>query len=177
MMRHSLIELVQKHTPFDDEESSHAQKTLQFLQANTDCTGRSNLSGHITASAWILCPQREQTLLTHHKKLNRWLQLGGHIESDHTVQQAALREAREESGIDEFELLSHAVFDIDVHTIPANRRVPEHVHYDLRFLLMAKTTQLTISEESNDLRWIDLAGIAEHVSDVSMIRMARKSIP
>lgn len=173
-MRQALKELVQSHTPFDHTEAIHTQATHEFLLRNENCVSRSNLHGHITASAWLLCPQKKQTLLTHHKKLDRWLQPGGHIEDDDTVQEAALREAREESGIIDLRMSGSSIFDIDVHKIPANKEVPEHLHYDLRFLLIAGHMELVISEESNDLTWVDINSVAELVHDTSILRMAQK---
>lgn len=176
-MRQALIDLVVEHTPFDYAEYSHTTRTHKFLLQNQDCITRSNLAGHVTASAWILCPSKKQTLLTHHRKLNRWLQPGGHIEDDQTVQEAALREAREESGIQSLSLSKTSIFDIDVHKIPAHKNVPEHYHYDLRFLITAKHKTLVISEESNDLKWIDLISIANLVDDTSILRMVQKCSP
>ena len=174
-MREALIELVTNHTPFDDTERAHIMSTLEFLHKNKNCTSTDNLKGHITASAWVLSPQRTETLLTHHKKLNRWLQLGGHIEDDITIQEAALREAVEESGIENIHLIKDSIFDMDVHFIPARKEVAEHYHYDIRFLLQAERTDFIISDESNDLAWVKLTDIGDFVSEESVLRMCRKS--
>ncbi len=174
-MKEALIELITKHTPFDDTERAHTMRTLEFLRKNENCTSTDNLKGHITASAWVLSPQRTETLLTHHRKLNRWLQLGGHIEDDATIQAAALREAVEESGIENIHLIEDSIFDIDVHLIPARNEIAEHYHYDIRFLLQAERTDFVISDESNDLAWVKLSDIGSFVSDESVLRMCRKS--
>jgi 8-oxo-dGTP pyrophosphatase MutT (NUDIX family) len=174
-MREVLIELVTNHAPFDDTERAHTMSTLEFLRKNKNCTSTDNLKGHITASAWVLSPDRTETLLTHHKKLNRWLQLGGHIEDDDTIQAAALREAVEESGIENIHLIEDPIFDIDVHLIPARNEIAEHYHYDIRFLLQAERTAFVISDESNDLAWVKLTDIGNFVSEESVLRMCRKS--
>ena len=174
-MKEALIELITKHTPFDDTERAHTMRTLEFLRKNENCTSTDNLKGHITASAWVLSPQRTETLLTHHRKLNRWLQLGGHIEDDATIQAAALREAVEESGIENIHLIEDSIFDIDVHLIPARNEIAEHYHYDIRFLLQAESTDFVISDESNELAWVKLNDIGNFVSDESVLRMCRKS--
>ena len=174
-MRENLIDLVANHTPFDDVEKEHTLNTLAFLNQNRNCTSTDNLVGHITASAWVLSPKLSAVLLTHHKKLNRWLQLGGHIENDATIHQAAHREAVEESGIDKINFLENSVFDIDIHPIPTRNNIAGHLHYDIRFLLQAETTEFVLSPESNELAWVDLASIGELLSDESMLRMCRKS--
>ena len=174
-MRMPLIELVSNHEPFDELEEAHTLKTLEFLEHNDVCTSTENQLGHITASAWVLSPNKSETLLTHHRKLNRWLQLGGHVENDASIQEAALREAREESGIEQLSLVSYTVFDIDVHLIPERKNVGAHYHYDLRFLIQAEKTKFTKSVESNQLAWINLAEVAELDNDESVLRMCRKS--
>ena len=174
-MREVLIELITNHTPFDDMERAHTVSTLDFLRKNKNCTSTDNLKGHITASAWVLSPDRTETLLPHHKKLNRWLQLGGHIDDAATIQEAALREAVEESGIENIHLIKHSIFDMDVHFIPARKEVAEHYHYDIRFLLQAEKTDFVISEESNDLAWVKLIDIGNFVNEESVLRMCRKS--
>lgn len=174
-MRETLIQLVTNHTPFDDTEREHTNNTLGFLHNNPICTSTDNLSGHITASAWVLSPDRTNVLLTHHKKLNRWLQLGGHIEDDATIQEAALREAVEESGIEDIHLIEDSIFDIDAHLIPARYEVPEHFHYDIRYLFQVERTDFVISDESNELAWIKLTEVGHLVRDESVVRMCRKS--
>ncbi len=174
-MREALIELVASHTPIDDMEREHTTSTLGFLHKNQNCTSTDNLKGHITASAWVLSPKRTEILLTHHRKLNRWLQLGGHIDDDATIQEAAFRETVEESGIEHVYLIENSIFDIDVHLIPARNEVADHYHYDIRFLFQAESTDFVISHESNELAWIKLTDIGNLTSDESVLRMGRKS--
>ena len=174
-MREVLIELVANHTPFNDTERAHTMSTLEFLHKNKNCTSTDNLKGHITASAWVLSPDRTETLLTHHRKLNRWLQLGGHIEDDATIQKAALREAVEESGIEDIHLIKDSIFDVGLNVIPARYEVAEQYHYDIRFLLQAERTDFVISNESNDLAWVKLIDIGNFVNEESVLRMCRKS--
>jgi len=174
-MRDTLIDLVENHNPIDDLEKDYAVKTLSFLRENDNCTSSDNLVGHITASAWVLSPSLKETLLTHHKKLGRWLQLGGHIENDSTIQKAALREAIEESGIGNIVLLEKSIFDIDVHKIPTRKNIAEHYHYDLRFLFQAEQKEFVVSSESNNLSWVKLDNVGALVQDESILRMCRKS--
>jgi 8-oxo-dGTP pyrophosphatase MutT (NUDIX family) len=135
--------------------------------------------GHITASAWILDADGERALLTHHRKLGRWLQLGGHVDGEPRVERAALREAVEESGMARFEFAHWAgaltPLDLDVHAIPARGSEPEHLHWDVRFWLRAAPGQaLAISEESTDLRWFTPAELTAATAEESVVRMLRK---
>lgn len=170
-----LMQLLHDYSPADQTEADHYQNILAFVAQTPACTSRQTLSGHVTASAWIMSPQGDAALLTHHRKLNRWLQPGGHIDPDDaTIQAAALREAVEESGIADVRLLEDKLFDIDVHLIPARGTEPEHFHYDVRFLLLAPHRAFVVSEESNELAWIEPDKINERVTDESMLRMVRK---
>lgn len=176
-MQDQLTSLLQAHTASDATEAIHLTTALDFVRSTTDCVSRATLAGHVTASAWILHPDGKSALLTHHKKLNRWLQLGGHTDdADTSIQAAAAREAREESGMADLRLLSDALFDVDVHPIPARGDEPAHYHHDLRFLFQAQHADFTVSEESHALAWVPLATLAAEDGNASVARMARKSL-
>ncbi|MCH8619712.1 NUDIX hydrolase [Undibacterium sp. TS12] len=176
-MQDLLITLLKAHQSVNATEENHRLHTLDFVSSTPACTNRDTSAGHITASAWILSPDGKAALLTHHKKLNRWLQLGGHLEDDPDIRAAAAREAREESGIESLQLLSDALFDVDVHPIPARKNEPEHYHYDLRFLFQSPVTEFRVSDESHDLAWVPLAQLVADGSNESVSRMARKTLP
>ena len=131
--------------------------------------------GHMTASAWLISADGKRVLLTHHRKLNLWLQPGGHCEGDADIRRVALKEAQEESGIDQWDFVSEEIFDIDIHEIPAHRQEPAHYHYDVRFLLQAVGNEdYVVSEESHDLAWVELEKLSAYTDEESILRMARK---
>ena len=135
------------------------------------------MPGHITGSAWIIDATRHYVLLTHHAKLNKWLQLGGHADGELNPLAVAMREAREESGLTKLRVISEEVFDVDRHLIPARKTDPDHFHYDIRFMIEADPDEpLLISDESHDLAWIEIAKMAEYNNEESMLRMARKTL-
>ena len=122
-------------------------------------------------------PELDQVFFTHHKKLNRWLQPGGHSDSDPNTLAVAMREASEESGIEDvfIQPLLDTIFDVDIHRIPARKTEPEHLHFDVRFILEADQSQpLKISEESNEIAWIPVAEIPNLTNEESILRMLRK---
>ena len=108
-------------------------------------------------------------LLTHHRKLNKWLQLGGHCDDNPDVAAGALREAQEESGIQNFTFIVPGIFDLDIHAIPG----PCAYHYDVRFLLEAEHANFLISDESHDVAWVPFAEI-EQYQEESVLRMNKK---
>lgn len=176
MTRADLLAQLAAHRPFTEEEAAMCARLAAFVAAHEDCFERSLAIGHITGSAWVLDHERTHVLLHHHKKLNKWLQLGGHADGDGDVLAVALREAREESGLTEVRPVRREIFDVDIHRIPARKADPEHDHYDIRYLLEADRGQpLAISSESRDLRWVPLDAVAELTSEESMLRMLRKT--
>jgi len=146
-----------------------------FLATEGALFERSHPPGHFTGSAWLVSADGERVLLTHHRKLGRWLQLGGHADGDTDLAQVALREAEEESGLVDL-AVDAAIFDIDRHAIPARGDEPEHWHYDVRFVVRATGSEaFAVSEESLALAWKPVAQIAtDPTSDDSLQRMARK---
>lgn len=157
------------------EQANVAHEFLSLLDEPEDPFIRERLSGHFTASCWLVNPAGDQVLLTHHRKLQRWLQLGGHADGERDLQQAALKEAHEESGLSGL-CAQPWIFDLDRHTIPARGEVPEHDHFDVRYVIVA-LGDLTpvVSEESLDLQWRDIATIAnDAAADPSMQRMATR---
>lgn len=154
MHRIQLLALLKDFVPYDHKEQIDKQCMISFVEQHVDCFERSLLVGHITGSAWVVSPDNSKALLTHHKKLNTWLQLGGHCDGNSNVLQVALREVQEESGIEHINPLSESIFDIDIHPIPARGNEPEHYHYDVRFIIQANTEAYIVSPESHDLAWI-----------------------
>ncbi len=178
MHRQPLLALLERYTQLHPQERV-VERFTAFVNEHPDCLERTCVLGHITASAWIVSPDGTQALLTHHRKLDRWLQLGGHVDGESDVVQAALREAQEESGIDEFDVLAGTAtqpLDLDIHRIPDRGAEPAHDHLDVRFLLRAKSEQLQISDESNDLRWFPLDEVRHATEEESVLRLGRKAV-
>ena len=150
---------------------------IRFLELlhHEDAFQRTHLPGHITGSAFIVSEDFKQTLLVHHVKLNKWLQPGGHADGDTNVTGVALREANEETGLQNLTLASPEIFDLDIHTIPVRKDFPEHDHYDVRYLFKASTKeQIIVSEESHDVKWVKLSELEKFNSQVSVLRMRDK---
>ncbi len=178
MHRRALLDLLSRYEAqrqMSPGERGSFDRIVAFVRAHPDCFERSLLKGHITGSAWVMSHDEERCVLTHHKKLGIWVQPGGHADGESDVWQVAFREATEESGIPDLESVGLDIFDVDVHRIPANSKVPEHDHYDVRFLFRSPPeAKLIVSEESHDLRWVDQTALADFPVDDSVRRMAKK---
>ncbi len=175
----SLLAMLEKHQSAFDEEGLFLQLAIQFVEKHPfDFWKRSTLEGHLTASAWVLNPGKDKALLIHHLGLDRWFQPGGHVEDeDNTLIQSALREVKEECGIAQLSILSDGIFDLDIHVIPGKKDVPEHLHYDVRFLFGAETEVVAFDKsEVRDLRWVSLREFTHANVQQAIRRMALKSL-
>lgn len=159
-----------------DGERAVAEETLRFIDANPDCLWRTCQTGHLTGSAWIVDPSRRRTLLTLHRKLGKWLQLGGHADGEAHLSEVALRETREESGLESVRLVSADLFDLDRHWIPERRGDAGHHHYDFRFLVEADDrAPLIVGDESHQLAWVDLDDVHRLNHEPSLLRLVQKT--
>lgn len=149
--------------------------TLDFVSNNEECFERTLIIGHVTASGWIVSEDRAKVLLMHHRKLDKWFQPGGHCDGHPDVRQVARKEVEEETGLQEFRLVSDQIFDVDIHEIPANTKDSAHFHYDIRFLFEADDARPILGNiESKEVKWVDLESVAGYNDSESILRMARK---
>lgn len=157
------------------EEGEVVADFAEFLASDPAVFERAHQVGHFTGSAWLVSADGERVLLTHHRKLGRWLQLGGHADGDIDLARVALREAREESGIEGL-TVGDDIFDLDAHRIPARGNEPAHWHYDVRYVVRATTSEdFVVSGESLALAWRSIHELATDAdTDSSLRRMARK---
>lgn len=172
--RTQLLQLLAEFARRHATQSSIVAEFSDFVRDHSNCCCRELQIGHITGSAWVASGDGRRVLLTHHKKLNRWLQPGGHADGDTDIAWVALREVREETGLPDLRIEAD-IFDLDRHWIPAYRDVPGHWHYDVRFVVHATgSEEFIVSNESHALRWYSIDDIAHTGEwDESLRRMAR----
>jgi 8-oxo-dGTP pyrophosphatase MutT (NUDIX family) len=157
--------------PRDAAQAEARAFMLAFVDAHPDALLRTCLEGHLTAAALVVDAAGERALLTLHRKLGKWLQLGGHCDGQGDLGAAALREATEESGIDGL-VLEPAPIDLDVHRIPARPGEPEHWHLDTRFVARAPAgAREEVSDESHALAWFTPAEARRAGVDASVTRL------
>jgi 8-oxo-dGTP pyrophosphatase MutT (NUDIX family) len=164
------------HASFDRaEEAAILAKFLAFVSSTPDCFERTSPHGHITGSALVVSPDLRRVLLTHHAKLDKWLQLGGHSDGSPKTAEVAYREVEEESGLTRLSFVQTDPYDFDWHDIPARPNEPAHIHYDVRFLIAADPEEpLVITKESKDLRWFTVDEARRLTSERSMHRQFDK---
>jgi 8-oxo-dGTP pyrophosphatase MutT (NUDIX family) len=172
-----LLEELRRYRPAGEAEESHHRTIMGHLVHARAPLSRSKFApGHVTASLFIVDPRSRRVLLHHHRRLGRWLQMGGHLETGEAPAAAALREGREESGLADLELLSPEIFDVDVHLIPSSDGDPDHFHYDVRYVARTATPEAIALDatESRDLAWVDLDRAVELMDEAASTRAIAK---
>lgn len=175
-----IITLLQAHAPADDKEARDVAFIIEMCRKHPNILNMNCEPGHLTGSALVVHPGSGRVLLNHHRKLDKWLQFGGHFDYETDPADVALREAREESGISDlrFAQLPATPFDIDAHIIPARGDRPEHWHLDLRYLVYTDTPdQAALSAESHEIRWFTIAETEHLPLSGEMRRMIGKAAP
>jgi 8-oxo-dGTP pyrophosphatase MutT (NUDIX family) len=173
LQRSQLLRLFAQHVQSVPGQAAVAAQFSRFVHAHPMCCERELAVGHLTGSAWLVDRHGERVLLTHHRKLDRWLQLGGHADGEADLARVALREAEEESGLAGLQV-AEPIFDLDRHWIPARGADAGHWHYDVRFVVRCTETEdYVVSAESHALAWRLIAGVADEPGvDESLRRMA-----
>ena len=157
------------------DEEPHRRKMIDLLENAPDCFQRSAFPAHFTGSALVVSADGSRALLHHHRKLDRWLQFGGHCDGDEDVLRVAQKEALEESGIEGLIVASARPFDLDIHAIPPFHDEPAHFHYDVRYVFIApENAASTLSGESHELRWFTAAEMKELPLDPGLERLRGK---
>lgn len=175
----AILRLLEEHLPrvVDPIEADAVDFITSFVRRHPDSLHRSQTLGHLTGSAWIVDPARSRTLLTHHRKLDKWLQPGGHADGESDLCAVAMREAVEETGVAGLRLVSPSIYDVDRHWIPARGDVAGHWHLDIRFMIEADPSRpFVVTDESHDLAWVALGGVARLNPEESMSRLVRKTV-
>lgn len=182
----NLITSLHEHASRFPEEQDFVNRIIQFLQKNREKSFHNWHwdDGHMTASMLVVNKEFTKVLLIFHKKLQKWLQFGGHSDDSPDVLGTAIREFHEESGVrkepDVFrysELQPFPIFDVDIHHIPADAKWrPDHKHYDIRFLGIISDSVIMHrqEDETDDMRWFDIDGIEEYLEEDGTIRMIAK---
>ncbi len=175
MNRGKLIQSISNYKILSKEDEVFKYRFINFIATHKNCFERSLEIGHITASAFIVDKKNEKILLLHHKKLNKWLQPGGHCDGEENVLKVAIKEVYEETGL-KIDSLESDIFDLDIHTIPSNKTISQHEHFDIRFLFdLDSALQTRINEESNQLAWVSVKNLEKYTNENSILRMRKKA--
>lgn len=173
-----LVAALDSYVPSTAVEMRHLQRIRRLASEQRSAFDRHEYEpGHITASAFVVHPTEPALALVLHRKLERWLQPGGHVEPDDLDMEAASRrEVAEETGLSD--LIPLGIVDVDVHTFPAGGEQPEHLHLDVRQGFVARTESLVPSDESDDVKWasfVECLAMEESIARPARVLSARDS--
>ncbi|WP_425396554.1 NUDIX hydrolase [Aeoliella sp.] len=186
MYRYELVQTLQRYLVLYPHEEPTVTRIVELVEQHPDCFERTCRPGHITGAAWVVSADHRHMALVHHRKLDRWLQPGGHADGDGDVVNVAWREATEELGLSRLLVVetggSLVPLDVDVHDIPprydADGQLVEdaHQHHDIRFLFVASDRSLEVSDESHDVQWFDEQQLRELTAEQSVLRLMEKAL-
>ena len=165
MMKEKLIRQVEAYIPFNEQEAADKATLLSLLRENTDISRRDNLAAHLTASAWVVNPERNKVLMAYHNLYNSWAWLGGHADGNFDLAAVAEKEAREESGLTDVKLVSDDILSLEILTVDGHEKkgkyVPSHLHLNVTFLLEADPHAPIRGkeDENSQVGWIDFSDI------------------
>ena len=161
-MKEKLITVVEHYIPVNEQEATDKTTLLRWLRSDADISIRDNLVGHLTASAWVVNPDRTKVLMAYHNLYNSWAWLGGHADGDTDLLSAAMREVQEETGLQNIRPVSEEIYSLEILTVNAHfkkgRYVVPHLHLNLTYLLEADEAQDVHSkpDENSAVRWFSL---------------------
>ena len=158
-----IYEQIKAYRPWNEQERQDQVLILDFLRKNPDAFYRTNLLAHMTASAWVVNPQRSKVLMVYHRLYDSWSWAGGHADGEEDLLAVALREVREETGVQRLRPVTEGIYSLEVLTVDGHekhgRYVPSHLHLNVTYLLEAEEDQpLRVCEaENSGVAWFSLA--------------------
>lgn len=166
-----LLEQIQQYSPVCEQEGSDKTQMLQWINSGADILTRNNGVAHLTASSWVVSPDRKQVLMIYHNLYNSWAWMGGHADGDGDLFAVAERETMEESGITNLKPLSKDIFSLEILTVEGHvkrgKYVSSHLHLNVTYLFEADPKQpLKIKpDENSGVCWIPVNEVSNRVSE------------
>lgn len=150
----ALLEEIRLYQPYTDKETREKNQIIGFVEQNPDCLTRGNEIAHLTASAWVVNPERTKVLMAYHKIYDSWAWLGGHADGNADLLEVAMKEACEEAGLKKVRPVTPEIFSLETLTVDGHVKrgqwVPSHLHLNLTYLLEATEEEmLAVNEEEN----------------------------
>ena len=178
----NLIEQIEAYRPCCEQEQRDKAVILAFLAAHEDAFLRTNLVAHMTASAWVVNPARDRVLMVYHRLYDSWAWTGGHADGETDLLSVALRECREETGVQHVRPVSAEIYSLEILTVEGHEKrrqyVPSHLHLNLTYLLEAdeRDSLQICAAENSGVRWFSLKEALTAPSEPWMVERVYKKL-
>ena len=175
-----LKEQIERFVPFNEQEQEDKEMMIEYMNTFKDVLTRENKMCHFTASSWIVNKERTKVLMIYHNIYQSWAWTGGHADGDDNLLHVALKEAKEESGLEHLKVLNDGIYSLEIVTVDCHIKrgkfVPSHLHLDCCYLFEADENEpLKIKEDENsDVKWIDIDKATEITSEPRMVPIYQK---
>ena len=160
-----LIRQIEAYTPFNEQEIRDKAQILAFLRTGADFLTRENTAAHLTASAWVVSPDRSQVVMVYHNLYQSWSWMGGHADGEADLLQVAKKEVMEECGLKELRIVSPEIFSLEVLCVDGHEKkgkyLSSHLHLNVTYLFEADPSQLLRikPDENSGVDWIAVEDI------------------
>ena len=157
----SLAKDIEKYIPVNEQEEHDKKIILNFLKNNSDCLTRENEIAHFTTSIWTVNKERTKTLMVYHNIYDSWSWIGGHADGEEDLASVALRELKEETGVENASLVSKDIFSLEVLTVDGHEKkgkyVSSHLHLNITYMAEADEDQMLVEnkEENKGVKWFN----------------------
>ena len=158
----NLREQIKGYYACNEQEKVDKEMMLKYIDTFDDVLTRNNKMCHFTASNWIVNKDRTKVIMAYHNIYKSWAWTGGHADGNDNLEEVALKEAREETGLKNLKVISDGIYSIQILTVDSHIKkgkfVPSHLHLDCCFLLEANENEtLRIKEDENSgVKWVDI---------------------
>ncbi|MFA9462877.1 MAG: NUDIX hydrolase [Velocimicrobium sp.] len=157
-----ILEEIEQYTPYNEQEEKDKTVMINFIKTSKQVLLRENKIAHFTASSWVVNRERTKILMIFHNIFNSWSWTGGHADGEEDLLQVAIREAKEETGVEHVTPVFEDIFSLEIITVDGHEKrgeyVPSHLHVNITYLLEAnEMDEIRIKEDENSgVKWFAL---------------------
>ena len=177
-----LLENIENYIPVNEQEENDKKVMLDYMKHNSDYLTRENKVAHFTTSIWTMNRERTKTLMIYHNIYDSWSWIGGHADGEEDLAKVALRELKEETGVENATLVSKDIFSLEILTVDGHmkkgRYIPSHLHFNVTFLAEADEAQMLVvnEEENKDVKWFSFEDAINASTEPWMVERVYKKL-
>lgn len=167
----NLKEQIENYKPYNEQEEKDKQTMLKYLNTFDDCLTRNNEFGHFTASSWAVNKERTKVLMIYHNIYQSWAWSGGHADGESDLLGTAIRELKEETGVENVTVVKPDIFSLEIVTVDGHikrgKYVSSHVHLNLTYLLEVDENEILKikPDENSGVKWVNLEDVEKESTE------------